>query len=115
MVFLFLEICEVGYHLQEDLAKFGYNPLYKYGNLRGVKKTQNLATVALFFAKKKSMYEACFCCQVMEILPQTLFLKADLKYVDCVIEFVTKIYCNQTFLPYRINHQLHIPSRKLQF
>lgn len=85
------------------------------GKISRKKKTQNLATVALIFHKKNSMYEACFCCQVMEILPQTLFLKADLKYVDCVIEFVTKIYCNQTFFPDRINHQLHIPSHKLQF
>lgn len=36
----------------------------------GEKKTQNLATI---FRKNKFMYEACFCCQVREILPQTLF------------------------------------------
>lgn len=29
--------------------------------------------------------------------PKHFFFKADLKYVDCVIEFVTKIYCNRIF------------------
>jgi hypothetical protein len=41
----------------------------------GGKKTQNLTTMALIFRKNKSMYEACFCCEVTEILPQTLFKK----------------------------------------
>jgi hypothetical protein len=72
--------------------------LYKYGNLRGGKENTKSGNCGTYFLqKKKSMYEACFCWQVTDILPQTLFLKADLKYVDCVIEFVTKTYCNRTF------------------
>jgi hypothetical protein len=59
-----------------NLAKFGYNLLYKYGNLRGWGKKHKIwQPWHLFFVKKKSMYEACFCCQVTEILPQTLFKK----------------------------------------
>lgn len=76
-----------------------YNLLYKYGNFRGrEKKTQNLATVALIFHKKiiHDVWGLFLLPSEGNFAPNT-FYKADLKYVDCVIEFFTKIYCNQTF------------------